>query len=122
MGSLFDLRATRRPASLLRRMFQASFGAAPRSRPPSGREVARLAVTEGAGATQEIHLAIGKGIGKALCETYGYALICREYSNIQAPQAPSPDFVAGTKNVSGTLRSNEITTALPSHQRDGSEE
>ena len=46
-------------------------------------------VTEGACATQEIHLATGKGIGNALCEAYDHALFCVKYTNMQAPRAPS---------------------------------
>ena len=46
-------------------------------------------VTEGACATQEIHLATGKGIGNALCEAHDHALFCVKYTNMQAPRAPS---------------------------------
>ena len=58
--------------------------------------------TEGARATQEIHLAIGKGIGNALREAYKPCVFCVKYSNNQAPQAPSPGF-AGSSLPEGAL-------------------
>ena len=60
-------------------------------------------VTEGARATQEIHLAIGKEIGNALREAYRPCVFCVKYSNIRAPQAPSPDFV-GSSLPEGALK------------------
>ena len=87
----------------MRRMSQAPFGAVTRSKPSSGRKVSRLAVTKGARATQEIHLAIGKEIGNALREAYRPCVFCVKYSNIRAPQAPSPDFV-GSSLPEGALK------------------
>ena len=89
------------------------------SLPPGGRGTAPA--VEGACATQKLHSADCKGNRRIWCGDHRRGLL-RKKSNIQAPQAPSPGFAVGTKNVSSPLRSNEITTALSFRQRDGSEE